>query len=69
LFYGVDKQTYIYERQECTRMCMTWKSGSESHSKCLKALSGRTGNTLFGNTTQSCIATRLTDYMLLEENK
>jgi hypothetical protein len=51
----------MHERQECTRMCMTWKSVSESHRKCSKALLGQTGKTLFGNMTQSRIATRLTN--------
>ena len=60
LFCGVDKQAYMHERYRCTRKCMMWKSGSENHRTCSKALSGRTGNNLFGNTTQCRIATRLT---------
>jgi hypothetical protein len=57
-----EAESYIHG-YECTRKCMTWKNGSESHRKCSKALSGRTGNTLFGNTNQSSIATRLTKLM------
>jgi hypothetical protein len=33
-FYRVYKLSYIHVKYACTRECMMWKSGSESHRKC-----------------------------------